>query len=606
MVAQARTSPAEADAHAETSFVLPGGRAEILSVETVAKGSGEPRRKMVVRGFCSTNASDIEADALPQDLLDLKYVKHGDGGFRWKHTPKPGEHPDVPRFAKVGKVTRMERRKTDSGGEGTWVEGFLYDDQTGREIFDKALAMQAAGDSLGMSIEGTIFRDKRTRRPVKVVVRHIAIDPYPINPEARVEMAEEFAKSMRGYAAPLVDAPAPVGRKEAPMPATKKRKPVVLDDADKACSRSAMAKADDDGEDELGVDSAEGRDDDEAAREDRRNRKEMRETLEAAEGKDKSQPIVPDDFLDDLDDEDDEDEDEPPPKRKPAPKRKPSEARGARRPARRPPAEDEGDDEDEPEPTLTTGRKAMPSRDDLRKALAAMPEDERQEFLSPYFQDDAAEVADLRKALQQNQSIAAELSAMFGADGDDGESIVDSAHTASEALAKALGAVERNQEFMDAFSLFAVSIGDTLEGMNNRLDSMDARLRDGGGNVQSGVINKALGVVNQVATLLRVPAEPVGLVGVEETVPPPADAARPGAASGAKMVTRKQADGVIADEIRKAWAHPEPAVGRATINNLLEVQSQLGALAPSAHAQVSAAQVSAAIDRAKKDAQTAR
>lgn len=160
-----------------------------LSIEKAKDGKG-----FKIGGIVSSDRKDIEEENVLQNGLDWTYfLKHG--FFRWKHTPKDG--PDDPKYATVGKPNRISPAALPGGIKATRVDGMLYDTTTGREIFEAQQAMEKAGDrGYGFSVEGSILKrtGKDGKTIAKATVRNVAIDPHPVNTDARMEA---FVRAMK-------------------------------------------------------------------------------------------------------------------------------------------------------------------------------------------------------------------------------------------------------------------------------------------------------------------------------------------------------------------------------------------------------------------------
>ncbi len=175
----------------DTSF-----RFWVPATAALVKGNaGE--REMRIRGVVSTDQPDINGERVIQDGLQWNYFKKH-GFFRWQHTPKPGEGPDTPQYATVGKPLSVRKKKAGKVNS-TEVEGVLFETEVGKQIFDTQVAMQKAGGrSYGFSVEGRILKreDADKRIIAKAHVRNIAIDPHPVNPAAQMEA---FVKALGPY-----------------------------------------------------------------------------------------------------------------------------------------------------------------------------------------------------------------------------------------------------------------------------------------------------------------------------------------------------------------------------------------------------------------------
>lgn len=163
----------------------------------VRKAHDGDAAEMLIGGFATTGQKDHHQEQVLQEGLDWDYFA-GDmekgikpqGFFRWAHTPPDGKHLDAPANY-VGSPTSIQKGMTaPSGSKATRVEGVLFDHDKAKEIYLVAQAMQKANRAFGLSIEGNI--QKRTgpdgKILAKAVVRNIAIDPHPVNDEARMQV----------------------------------------------------------------------------------------------------------------------------------------------------------------------------------------------------------------------------------------------------------------------------------------------------------------------------------------------------------------------------------------------------------------------------------
>jgi hypothetical protein len=136
-----------------------------------------------VRGFCSTEHEDREKETVLQDGLDFSEALQF-GWFNDNHSKSTSD--------RIGWPTAIEKRTTNDGKKGHWVEGELL---VGYEPADRvwklheALKENKAPRHLAFSIEGSI--DKRLgpggKTIAKARVRNIAITADPVNPFAGME-----------------------------------------------------------------------------------------------------------------------------------------------------------------------------------------------------------------------------------------------------------------------------------------------------------------------------------------------------------------------------------------------------------------------------------
>lgn len=182
----------------ETTFDVP-----LFFCEGMDLVKAEDGKRLCFKGWATTSRRDHKGEKVFPGGLDFSYLLKkpedgGGGGFRWKHTPDPkkGEGFDDPKYAQVAILKSLQKGTHPKSGEpGIFVEGEFFDDQTGRDLFQKQLAMQELGRGFGLSVEGAVkARDPRDPNSItKAIVRNIAFDMHPMNPDSRIEA---FYKAM--------------------------------------------------------------------------------------------------------------------------------------------------------------------------------------------------------------------------------------------------------------------------------------------------------------------------------------------------------------------------------------------------------------------------
>jgi hypothetical protein len=186
---------------------------ELCKGERAAQIQGKPIEGGVarLRGIASVDVDDREGESIAQDGIDWRpFLEHG--YFNDDHRDVRGPEGGKPEGAAaiIGHPTRVERVR-HGGNDASRVHGVLY---TGlpraASYFDLARAMQGQDGlaksqrrTLGLSVQGGIL-ERKGKRILRSVVRHCALTPWPVNPDAFVE---ELVKSLgaKGLeAAPLV------------------------------------------------------------------------------------------------------------------------------------------------------------------------------------------------------------------------------------------------------------------------------------------------------------------------------------------------------------------------------------------------------------------
>ena len=503
----------------ETSF-----RLSLDNVQVLEKAGEDGKKTMWVRGFCSTEGVDLDKQRVYQDALDFNYLLKGDGGFRWKHTPKD-QSQDRPIYAKVGKPTKIEKKKTRKGNLGTWVEGQLFDTAAAREIYELGVAAQEAGDSLGMSVEGVVTEKDAKGDVKRAIVRNIALDPHPVNTEARVEMFCKFAKALGLDAAPLMDGGDEGGEPLAKASSCKDKKA-------KGGAYGAMNKADEDDTYDEG------------------------EAADAAADKDTPEPFAEDEG--EIEDEGGLDDG----------------GEGDGHDAKDDPAQSVGKGGHTPRDKKRSGK--MPTPKELNEMLRGMSAAERAEALAGIDAPETQEVTNLRKALDDAHALAESVGERFG--GLDGADLLAEADSVGERLEKALTYAADSNEFMKAMGDFMLKFAGVLDANVTRTDEFMAHARK-----NEEALNKALGIVDYVGKLVRVPGEPRAAISSADIAPHPADAAK-GADSG-RTYSVSDASSILSKAAAQARAIPgKEEVASKLSQSVLAMHNHFGrgALVPEA------------------------
>jgi hypothetical protein len=201
--------------------------------------------EMRVGGIATTEGMDREDERVVQDGLNFKpFLQHG--FFNDDH--RPGSvvgWPETARLVKKGDKLPSGRR---AERRGWWVDGYLLDNDRGREIWEDAHALkrQKAPRCFGMSVEGKI-RSRVGSTIAQADVHEVAITKKPVNTETRLEV---LAKSMEaGHTDPANDPEAATGaplRRESLEGAPKVKVAACKTKADwmKAQEASGLEKAD--------------------------------------------------------------------------------------------------------------------------------------------------------------------------------------------------------------------------------------------------------------------------------------------------------------------------------------------------------------------------
>lgn len=178
--------------------------------EVLYKADAPAGQRLRLRGIISTEHRDLDEDRLLQDGLDFAPFM---GQWGWLNDDHDERTPRV-----LGIPERIwPVWVPDETGKGqvkaTAMEGYLLDDEEGRELFHKAQAAQKLGRHFGFSLHGDILErdDADPRTVTKAVVREVAITRAPKNPHTRLDVLEKSLTAIRkgmtvGYGRPATGA----------------------------------------------------------------------------------------------------------------------------------------------------------------------------------------------------------------------------------------------------------------------------------------------------------------------------------------------------------------------------------------------------------------
>ena len=153
---------------------------------------GESPRRMI-KGFASTEAMDHDKEVVLQKGIDFKSLKN-EGYINYDHQRRRIGGAVVPMI--IGYPVEVVMK---SGG--LWVEGELFNGnpmeseqmRLANEMWSLGRELQKSGKrQLAYSIEGSVV-ERRGKKIVKSIARHVALTHKPVNNTCGVEM---FAKSM--------------------------------------------------------------------------------------------------------------------------------------------------------------------------------------------------------------------------------------------------------------------------------------------------------------------------------------------------------------------------------------------------------------------------
>lgn len=159
-----------------------------------SEGEGKEGRRCV-KGFASTEAMDQDREQVLQAGLDFSYLRKS-GFINYDHQYMELGGAKAPII--IGYPTVVEMRD-----RGLWVEGDLLKAdgsntseqmRLANEMWELGQALQKSGSDrrLAYSVEGGVL-ERRGKKIVRSIARHVALTHKPVNPECSVET---FAKSL--------------------------------------------------------------------------------------------------------------------------------------------------------------------------------------------------------------------------------------------------------------------------------------------------------------------------------------------------------------------------------------------------------------------------
>jgi hypothetical protein len=139
-------------------------------------------------GIASTDALDMDGERIPQEALSWDYFLRM-GRIVDNHGRSSG---DV-----IGYPTTVEPVTLPDGLKGTWIEGYLFDDERTRPIIERMRQSQAVGRPFGFSIEaGNVQRNDKGEL-IKADVVNVALTPYPVNPSCFAAILRSMLQKLR-------------------------------------------------------------------------------------------------------------------------------------------------------------------------------------------------------------------------------------------------------------------------------------------------------------------------------------------------------------------------------------------------------------------------
>lgn len=151
-----------------------------IPCELFEKADAPAGRRLRIRGIISSEHPDTDDDRVLQAGLDFRPFMDS-GVLNDGHDPKTSRVLGVPE--RIYPVTIPDEKGRPT--RATAMEGYLLDDDEGRAIYNKAMALRKAGGQrrFGFSVEGAILkRDESDRRIVtQGIVTEVAVSRRPKN-----------------------------------------------------------------------------------------------------------------------------------------------------------------------------------------------------------------------------------------------------------------------------------------------------------------------------------------------------------------------------------------------------------------------------------------
>lgn len=165
---------------------------DVPVTDLLEKSEGEDRKRCV-RGYASTEDVDKDGETILQKGIDFSPLL-ADGYLNWDHQRRTINGAKFPIIIGVPTLAEIRDR-------GLWVEGELFNGdpmaseqmRLANEVWQTGLALQKSGRrSLAYSVEGHVT-ERRGKKIVKSIVRHVAVTEKPVNGAAKIEvLAKSF------------------------------------------------------------------------------------------------------------------------------------------------------------------------------------------------------------------------------------------------------------------------------------------------------------------------------------------------------------------------------------------------------------------------------
>jgi hypothetical protein len=149
------------------------------------------------RGIASSNLRDEEGDVITADQLDVSYLNSRKGFFNWEHGRDVEDILGHINNAIVIKTPADRMRLAHVTGMTIPESATLYlEGEFGETPKAKAAIelLKAGNQSLGLSVDGSLLRDKETGKPVRAFVRGVALTAAPTNTATYVELKKSFKR----------------------------------------------------------------------------------------------------------------------------------------------------------------------------------------------------------------------------------------------------------------------------------------------------------------------------------------------------------------------------------------------------------------------------
>lgn len=154
-------------------------------------------------GIASDEEADVDGDAILKKHLDLSYAKTR-GYVNWDHSREPRDQIGFLTNTNliVGDMLKSLEQKFEtqlSSTASVYVEGEFYKHMPRAVEVRDMLKSASPGRGPGLSLDGSIARDKSSGGIIKAFVRGVAFSPVP----AQTRTLCALKKSLRDYSASL-------------------------------------------------------------------------------------------------------------------------------------------------------------------------------------------------------------------------------------------------------------------------------------------------------------------------------------------------------------------------------------------------------------------